>query len=354
MSDNYSSGVSTLILANGNGFSANDYVLLGEFGHEQSEIVQANSVSSNTLTLSAATNFAHSQDTKVTIIKYNQVRFYRTTTATFSSNSANALTGYIDIQADSKFTITYDTTNTTGYGWFIFYNETTTKATQSSNAIPYGGFEENSVRNVIDGFYSLLNNKETKLISSRDAYQWMNEAYSTVNSELNIVNESFNLPSLYPITVSSGTAEYALPNNFSRIVSVWSEGDDLYLSKIDANKLDLNDELASNTTGYYIRQESGTYYLGLSPSPTGSDTLGIRYKKKSEVLDSPYDNVYLPDDNFYILIDFMLYKASKKLGKVDAESNYKMFRDGLNRLKIIGHKQDEHHDQFEIAPESNV
>ena len=78
-----------------------------------------------------------------------------------------------DIQADDFYTKAYDTTNTTGFGWFIFYNSTTAKATQNSNAIPYAGFENNSVKKILDSFFSQLNNKELKLISNDDAFIWL-------------------------------------------------------------------------------------------------------------------------------------------------------------------------------------
>ena len=354
LTSNNLSGVSSLAISNSVGFSANDYVLLGEFGAEQSEIVTVSSVntSTHTLNISSATKFAHSQDTRATIMKYNQVKFYHTTTATFNSNPANLLET-ADIQADSRFTITYDTTNTTGFGWFVFYNSTTSTATQSSNAIPYAGFSENSVRNIIDNFYSLLNNKETKLISNTDAYRWMNEAYAMAVNELNLVNQTYNTGST-SVSTTSGTQEYELSSTFSKIISVYDEEDEKYIENIDLHEHDTYDETSSNKLKYYIVSSSGTPYIGFSPVPSDTRTITVRYKTKSSTLDSPYDNIDLPDNNHYCLIDYMLYRAAPKLGRPGAENYYKMFIDGLKRLKVTGHKQDANLDSFTVDRISNI
>jgi len=354
LSDNNLSGVSSIVLSNSAGFTVNDYVLLGEFGAEQSELISVSSVTaaSHTLDLATATKFAHSQDTKITVIKYNQVKFYRTATATFSSSPSNLL-ATVDIQADSRHTITYDTTNTTGFGWFVFYNSTTVKVTQSSNAIPYAGFAENSVRNILDNFFSLLNNKETKLISNTDAYRWMNEAYAMAVNELNLVNQTYNTGST-SVTTASGTQEYALGTNFSKIISVYDEDEEEYIQNIELYNHDVYDETSGNKLMYYITHDSGLPYVGFSPTPTDIWTITVRYRTKSSVLDSPYDNVDLPDNNHYCLVDYMLYRAAPKLGRSNAEQYYKMFIDGLKRLKVTGHKQDANQDSFTIDPQANV
>ena len=106
LSDNYASGIQSFVFVSSVGFATNDYVLIGEFGQETSEILLVDGVTAatHTVTTSTTTQFAHSQDTKVTILKYNQVKFYQTSTATFSE-SGNQLPKASpvdqDIQAES-------------------------------------------------------------------------------------------------------------------------------------------------------------------------------------------------------------------------------------------------------------
>ncbi len=155
LSDNYSSDKGSFVVVSSVGFEADDFILIGEFGQETSEILKINTVTAATHTIATTTNskFAHNQDTKVTILKYNQVKFYQTATETYSESGnqlPKASAVDYDVQADQYFTLYYDTINTTGFGWFKFYNEHTAVATNESNAIPYADFNEYSVKKIFD------------------------------------------------------------------------------------------------------------------------------------------------------------------------------------------------------------
>lgn len=351
LSINYASAVSSLVLVNSNSFAANDYVLLGEFGSETAEIVQVSTVTAatHTLALSAATKFAHSESTRATILKYNQVKFYRTATATFSE-SGTQIGSDTNIQADDYFTRYWDTANTTGYGWFKFYNSTTATATDQSNAIPYTDFESNSVKKIFDSFYSLLNNSEQKLISTNDAFRWLNEGYAIAKNELNLINRNYTASST-TITVTSGTAEYALPSGFSDVLSL--TGDDSNDSEIEnialSNAIAYGNDSA-NTVKYYLRGS----YIGLVPTPTSNTTYTLYYLQKTSTLTSYYDSIDLPDNNFYPLVDFMMYRASQKLNKPNPETNLELFRAGINLMKVTSIKRTDNLDSWDIKYEANI
>lgn len=356
LSDNYASGVQSFIFVSSIGFAVNDYILIGEFGQETSEILLVDGVtaSTHTVTTSATSAFAHSQDVKVTILKYNQVKFYRTATSTFSE-SGNELTGEgspADIQADQYFTLLYDTTNTTGFGWFKFYNETTAVATDESNAIPYADFNEFSVTKIFDSFFSLLNNKEKKMIDNADAFRWLNEAYSIAQNELNLVNPEYTVPAEVTVTTVSGTQEYSLETDFSDLVSVTNQfGDELdYISLKDVPKRDFQAGYSETNVQYYLRADK----IGLSPIPTGADNYSIWYRPVSATLTSYFDDITLPDKNYFPLVDFMMYKASIKLEKPNPVAFFDMFTTGVNRMKITSNKQNANDDRWGISNEANV
>lgn len=349
---NHLSARNTYAITNSDGFSADDYVLIGEWGSETSEIMQIGSVNTSTHVLTfkagATTKFAHSESTKITTLGYNQVRFYQTATATFSAT--NPVTGYIDLQPDSFFSKAYDTSNTTGFGWFIFYNETTAKASSNSNAIPYGDFDPNSVKKILDAFYSLLNNKEIKLVTEDDSFTWLDEAYSTVQNRLNLVNKEFTTSDEYDIDVSSGTKEYSLPTGFSDLISVYHGTDRLDIDFIPLGKVPDWDANNVNTTKYYLRGS----VIGFSPTPTESETYTIRYTQKTTKLTSYYDSVNLPDNNFYLLIDYMLYKASHKLGRGDGKKHKEDFKEKLDLMLMVSHKRDSNKDTWGIDDQANI
>ena len=352
LTTNYNSGVSAVVVKNSNVATTNDYALLGEFGSQQAEIVKISSVTAatKTLNLSAATSYAHPQDTKVTILRYNQVKFYQTAAATFSA-SENPL-GTENIQAYKTHTIYQDATNTTGYGWFCFYNETTAKITTNSNAIPYAGFDQSSVKEIFDEFFSLLNNKEMKLVSHEDAFRWLNEGYNKAQNELNLVNFSYKVEAEWDVTTTSGTQEYDLPSDFSNLRSVTnSDGEPIGfipLSKVPKN--DADNSYSINDVKYFLRGK----YIGFSPVPTSTDTYYAYYQARASKLSSYYDNLDLPDNNFYPLIDFMLYRAAPKLHRPNPKQYLDAFMESVNSMKVFSHKQNTNKDSWSVDRRANV
>jgi hypothetical protein len=78
-------------------FSNNEYVLIGEWGDETSEIRKIASTGSGTITTDS-TSFAHPRGTKITFIPYNQVVISRSTD---SGSTYTPLTA-VDIQPSNN------------------------------------------------------------------------------------------------------------------------------------------------------------------------------------------------------------------------------------------------------------
>jgi len=347
--DNYLSGVATVELANSAGFLANDYALFGEFGSETAEMVQVQTVTAatHTLTLTAVTKFAHSESTKVTVMPYNQVRFYHTATATF--DSLDLLTT-ADVQPDGFYTSYSDSANSTGFGWFKFYNATSGALTSNSNAIPYANFTRDNVKNVLDNFYSMLNNNELRLVSEDDSFAWLNEAYSIARNELNLVNTEHAASDETSLAVVSGTKEYALPAAFSNMLSLYDGTDSVDVEFVALQNVPDWDSVAGNTPKYYLRGD----YIGLSPTPTEDTTYTYRYVAKTTELNSYYDTISLPDNAVYTLKDHMMFRAAQKLGRPDAQTFWDTFQVGIDRLKISGVKRDSDRDTWGIERSASV
>ena len=351
LSSNYASGIGSIILTNSNGFADNDYILLGEWGSETSEIIKVTTVTAATHTLTLATNtkFSHSESTKITIIKYNQVKFYQTATTTFS-DSENYL-GAIDIQADSLYTIYQDSVNTTGYGWFKFYNETNAKITAESNAIPYGDFAANTAKKIIDGFLRSLNQKDSKLISLTDAFEWLSEGYSIAQTELNLVNKEYKATVSTDQVVTSGTSEYDLPTNCSEILSVWDDTNNLEVNECSLEDVDkYNSELVSSITRYYIRGN----VIGFTPEVDSTITYKLTFISKPTAITSFTDVIDLPDNKFYILKDFLRFRAAEPLGKQNGQMYYELFMKSIEDMKTAAVNRGGGNKSFEIDSQANI
>lgn len=101
VTSDHAAGVTTLNVISSTGWSANQYILIGELGAEESEIKLATGLAATTFTVSA-TAFAHARGTVVRFIPFNQV----------SIESATSLTGSYSEISGSPFTLQADTIET--------------------------------------------------------------------------------------------------------------------------------------------------------------------------------------------------------------------------------------------------
>lgn len=359
---NYSSGVSTVYILNAtdSDFAANAYVLLGVFGSEDAEIMKISSVNSTTgqIVFTTVTKFAHSESTRMSVLPYNQVSFYYTTTTTFTIGSATLLSAFNSIQASDWFTTYNDEAHSTGYGWYIFYNDVTAIYSQNSNAIPYAGFGRDTVEDALNDFFSLLSNKELKLVTRRDALSWLNEGYSIIRNKLNLTNLEYTASALSSFSIVSGTIEYDLPDDFDHLVSIVSglnssdPGGGSNFTKRDIEYISLKE--AYSYTGiaqrYYIR---GTK-IGFVPTPGINDTYNYIYLAKTTRLALNSDQITLPNTGAYIVKDFMMYRACLKFQNPLSATYYKAFNDNLNQMIVASIKRDASLPRFGITRESNV
>jgi len=357
---NYSSGVSSFSVLNATdtSYAINAFLLLGNFGAEDAEIVKILTVDNDTglITTTTSTLFAHSESTRVTILPYNQIRFFHTTTTTFGTGTP--LTGYVDIQPSDWFSTYSDETYSTGYGWYVFYNSVTTVLSQESNAIPYAGFESDTTENILSDFFSMLSNRELKLVTREDALSWASEGYGRLRNKLNLTNVEYTASAIGTLSIVADTIEYDLPSDFDHLISLTSglNTSDPGEWGGDKRKIDfisLRDAYAFNGIGprYYIRG----FKIGILPTPSTATTYHYLYLKKAGRLTLNTDEVDLPNGGEYTIKSFMLYRAYLKFQNQSmAKQCLEDFTSGLNDLVISSVKRDANLDTFGVERQSNV
>ena len=339
---NLSSGITSFVVGDVSGLTAGK-AILGNWGSESSEVVTISGVtpSTNTVSLSAATKKAHSESTRLTMLKYDQVKFYWTATDTF--NALNLLST-VDVDATGLFTTYTDLVHSTGYGWFSFYNSISVISTSNSNPIPYANFAYSTVKRIIDAVYSRLNQVQGKTISFDDAIYALNEGYSKLRSHLNLVEMDFSASDISTLNVVSGTKEYLLPDRFADLIYVSNPlNNNKDLEWIAVGDIGNNDQLTFSPLSlrYYIRGN----LIGFSPTPVMDFTVNYRYSKLPTWLSSYYDSVDVPDDNFWPLIDYMRYCFADKLN-IDPTNAYKKWTDGIDLMKMSSIKRSANHDSW--------
>ena len=360
--DNYASGTGTIYITNTEGFSTGGFLLISEFGHETAEIFRIGTVTASTgavelLTTAGASDttvYAHSESTKVYAIPYNQIRFYWTAaTGTIADedpgfSTGDPLTGWTDIEPASWYTTYDDASHSTGFGWFLYQQSVSAEASQESNPIPYAGFAYNTVANIFEGFDSMLNVNELKLVSMSDKFFWLNEAIALVKGKLNLTNAEYTVSGEQSISIVSGTAEYELPADFSDLVYL----NDGTTSKIPIPFMRISDAMSytGTTTHYYLRGR----YIGIAPTPTSSATYKYRYRAKATRVTSLSAYIDLPDNAFYALGDFMMYRACLKFNNPLADTYYQSFVNNVNLYIQSAVKRDSNLDTWDILAEANT
>jgi hypothetical protein len=155
----------TLKVKNTEGFSANDYIIIGSVGSEKTEIKKITTVDSVTQLTIAATSFAHNIDDPVAYTPYNQMEFYSASTKTGTKTVQGAK---VDLEVDDFVTEVNLSAVSSGYVFSRFYNSTSTSFSSYSPAVDVSGFAENSLRHCIDMARLRAQEKTEKMVTDND------------------------------------------------------------------------------------------------------------------------------------------------------------------------------------------
>lgn len=360
LTDNYSAGVSTINVTVVTGFNVDDFILIGDFGQETAEIFRIASVNASTGDIvlhdkngnGASLLYGHAESSKVYQLEYNQIRFYWTASSGTISDenpvfdTSNPLTGYVDIDPSALYSTYADVTHSSGFGWFTYFNSTTLTISTNSNPIPYGGFDANTTASVFADFESMLNVSQFKLVSRADEFSWLNEGLSLLKNKLNLTNVEYTVGLPVTLSVVAGTQEYQLPSDFSDMISVSFSSNafsPVSIPFLPVYKIDSYPSL--NTTVYYLRNR----YIGFAPLPTSSFTVQYRYRARAVRVTSLSDYIDLPDNAWYALKDWMLYRAMQKFSNPSAAAQYlQSFTNSVNMYMQSSVKRDSNLDSITI------
>lgn len=165
---------SSITVADYEGFSDNDYLVLGDYGKEKTEIVQIDDVSIDaTISLDATDRpaYPHSANTQVTRIPWNQVDIY----SAITEATCLALTGTdiplatTNLEVDDEYTYYNDTTATSATWYKVrFKNSTATTYSDFSDPVQATGYKVNSRGRLKEVVRSLFGDKYEKWVDATD------------------------------------------------------------------------------------------------------------------------------------------------------------------------------------------
>lgn len=166
-------------------WSDNTYLIVGEIGTPNAEILQMNGTASDGTSLTVdqlgagGARFAHAIGEPVYRIDYNRVEFNRNTT---DSTSGVTVLATELVNVSEEFTFYEDTTNTTGYGFVRFNNQTSGAFSSYSDGVNYeagedrSSFDPRTVWMMMRKVRKLLNEiRESSRVTDRDILEALND-----------------------------------------------------------------------------------------------------------------------------------------------------------------------------------
>lgn len=311
LSNSYAAGVTSIVVRNNSGMAVDDRIMLGEMGNEKTEIVTISAVNADKITLTVgATKFPHSADDPVYVLKYDQIKFYRSTTTIDGSYSSVAT---VDMDVDNAECETrYDDANgLTSYFYKIaFYHSIDTLESSLSDAYPGNGYSRRQVGYIINDFFTEVGD--------------LGQQYMTVPQALNVMNEcndDLTTQSRKPYrflktsenkTVTADNDRVALPTDllaldrirYNYVSGATDRSDDIQIKDIEEFEYVKYDNNATNSDELqFIAIDESTDEIALYPTPatTQSNKLKVFYWKKFSDFDSLGDTIETPTPRVYKL-----------------------------------------------------
>lgn len=311
----FAAGVTTLSVRNTDNFADNDFLLVGAPGSENAEIVQVGAAVSdeNDITV-GATSFPHSASDPVYVLRYNQIKFYRSTT-TIDGSYSNVATVGIDVDNKEGKTLYDDATGLSSYFYKIsFYNSESTVESSLSDPIPGSGYARTQVGSVVNDFLTEVGDLQQEYMTVPQIVSLMNE----VNDD--IIGQS-RKP--YRFLETSATASLvadsdrvALPTDLWKLDRVKYTSTDvagsiitkvipiISIEEMEYNKYRENDIAATLVDDVHeLAIDNTTNELVVYPTPTsaGTDVFTIYYYAGMGTFDSLSDSVQTPNPRLYKL-----------------------------------------------------
>ncbi len=306
LTEQANAGATSISVANNSGFSANDFIVIGNSGSEFTEIVRISSLSgNNTINLATALKFSHYYSSPVTLIYYDKIEIERA----ISKEGPYTLIATIDIAIDEDFTTFRDENGDIDKFYRVRYkNSYNNKTSTYSSPLAGIGFTENSVRILLEKAKKLFSRYSDKIISREDWMEFLNEGYRVMINRILAINKDFGVKS---ITINPVDGKFPLPSDFLKVRRVfvkYGTGKERPAKYLDFGIYDPSTMTFSDFSPVY-------YFEGNSiiVKPFKENTqLILRYyylPPKLQFDDDVLDPAYILPSQASIVVDYVLKRA---------------------------------------------
>jgi len=319
-------GVTSITVANNDRFVTAQKIMIGEMGYERTEIVTL----SGTITPGAAmtigaTLYSHDADTPVYVLKYDKVRFYRSTTGALGAYSQLSEVT-MDVDNSSLETVYDDAAGLTSYFYEVsFYGTFDSTETELSDPIPGTGYERKTVGFLLNEFFEEVSDTTQQNMSVAGAIALINEVNDDIISQSRRPYRILKTSELLDVVGDNGRV--SLPANlvkFDRLqyTHATDQRTDTYrrISMQEYEMLDFDNVAVANDALIYFTIDESTNELVLWPKPLTSATGAIRvyFWKNFDEVTGMSDVLITPNPRIYKL--FLLGRYYRK--RAVKEPNY--------------------------------
>lgn len=271
LSQSYPAAVSAIEVKNNNKLSVNNRLMIGEMGQEKTEIVTLASVNANGTSLTIGpTLFSHEANTPITVLQFDQVKFYRSTAGI---NGPYTLLTTVDLDVDNQnLETTYDDTSAQdGYYYKVsMYNALAGVESDQGDPLPaITGWKTNQVGYIIDQILREVSDPNEQFVTRTELLGYFNN----VNDDLQN-NTARPYRFLYTRQILDRTANlnyFYLPTNSDGSQKVWK------FDRLDYRFLDTTTNPDTDTTNtvriFDLEYFRNRYSNNLIDSTTADDVI---------------------------------------------------------------------------------
>jgi len=173
-------GTTALTVKSNEGFSADDYIVIGEVGEEESEAVKISSTTGDhTITLAVAVKHGHTQGTPIYFTRWDKYSLEVKPTG----GDYSAVAGMpVDIEWDSEFSEHIYSGATTDSYRFRFYNSQTAAYSSYSPIVAGTGYTRKSARYMTNNVLKIANDPDAKVLNRDEIRYQFNAAQDYVSA----------------------------------------------------------------------------------------------------------------------------------------------------------------------------
>lgn len=264
LSNPYAIGVNSIAVKNADRFALNDRIMIGEMGQEKTEVVTVTAGATDGMTITTgATVYSHEADTPVYRLRFDQVKFYRSTTTATGSYSVIS-TQNLDVDNENLTTIYDDTSGLSTYFYKTsVYNSISAIESSLSDPIGGGGYQRNQVGYAIDEFLQEVSDQNEQHVTRSEILGF----YNDVNDDLTIgVAKPYEfLHTRTTLTHAANANTVDFPTDTYGNQTMWK------FDRMDYNFLDSTTTPATNRT-YTLTVEDPDYFRNHYQDNTVSTT----------------------------------------------------------------------------------